>query len=264
MPPVNSVVRVTGRNSGERSALQGDALHRVELLTGHAQLHLLLDVGQELFEPLASLQSQHFRQRDLAVAVDVHLVEDLADGGTGLELPRRRLQGLRHLDDEGAEVVRGAGVDGEEHAAPALVGEGVRGAAHAAEGIGLAVGPAGDAGEGGLGRSEVVRACARSRGQGRDGDRVHELDRELVPVLLAFDEVVGQAEALQRVGVGLVRLEVLRLRDLDRVQAVRGPRAVGRLAHLLDGRDEQPDEDRDDRDHDEQLDERESGFALGA
>jgi hypothetical protein len=34
--------------------------------------------------------------------------------------------------------------------------------------------------------------------------------------------------------------------------------------HLLDGWDEQGDEDRDDRDHDEQLDEGESGFALGA
>ena len=94
-----------------------------------------------------------------AVAVEVHFVEDLADGAAGLELPRRRLHRLRHLDDERAEVVGGARVDGEEHAAASFVGEGVRRAAHTAEGIGLAVRPAGDAGKHGRGHSQVVRAA---------------------------------------------------------------------------------------------------------
>jgi hypothetical protein len=229
-------------------------------------VHLLLDVGEDLLQPVTVPQAEDLREPHAAVAVEVCLAEDVADGAAGLQLARRRLQGLRHLHEECAEVVRGAGVDGEEHPPPSFIRERVRSAAHPAEGVGLAVRSAGDPGERGRGQGHVVRAAARSRGPVRAAARagVHELELEAVAVLLAFREVIGQAQALQRVRVRLVRLEVLRLRHLHRAQAVHGPRAVGRLAHFLDGREQQADEDRDDRDHDEQLDEGESGFALRA
>ena len=41
---------------------------------------------------------------------------------------------------------------------------------------------------------------------------------------------------------------------LEQSQILRGARAVGGLADLLHGRKQEPDQDRDDRDHDEQLD----------
>ena len=58
--------------------------------------------------------------------------------------------------------------------------------------------------------------------------------------------------------VGVV-VVVQRQAELLEVVLALGP--VGRLADLLDGGQEQADQDRDDRDDDEQLDERERGPA---
>jgi hypothetical protein len=49
----------------------------------------------------------------------------------------------------------------------------------------------------------------------------------------------------------------------DLVQVVAAADPVGRRPDLLDGRQQQPDEDRDDRDDDEQLDEREGAAGHG-
>ena len=53
MPPVNSVVRVTGRNSGERSISRVTPFMESNVFAGHAELHLLLDVGQDLLQAVA-------------------------------------------------------------------------------------------------------------------------------------------------------------------------------------------------------------------
>jgi hypothetical protein len=45
--------------------------------------------------------------------------------------------------------------------------------------------------------------------------------------------------------------------EADLLQVVAALHAVGRLAHLLDRRQQQADEDGDDRYHDQQLDQRE-------
>jgi hypothetical protein len=47
-------------------------------------------------------------------------------------------------------------------------------------------------------------------------------------------------------------------RDAELLQVVRALRPGGGLADLLNGREEEADQDRDDRDHHQQLDQREA------
>jgi hypothetical protein len=95
-----------------------------------------------------------------------------------------------------------------------------------------------------VGQDLEAPAAELGRAHGRHADG--EVHRRVGPGVA----VVGQ-EAVGIVEVVTGQAELL--------EVVRAPEAGSRLAHLLDGGQQEADEDGDDRDHDQQLDERETG-----
>ena len=103
---------------------------------------------------------------------------------------------------------------------------------------------------------------ALSRRRGRDG----EVDRLVQVVLLDVRQQVRLGrepvgvDASRELAVGVV---VVVQGQPDLLQVVLALHPGGGLADLLDGGQQQADQDRDDRDHDQQLDQREPGSRRG-
>ena len=79
-----------------------------------------------------------------------------------------------------------------------------------------------------------------------------------------WDNASGHQDGKTRPDGELPVVAVIVVRGQDNLlEVVLALEAVGGLAHLLDGGQEQADEHRDDRDDDQQLDQREGRAALG-
>jgi hypothetical protein len=109
-------------------------------------------------------------------------------------------------------------------------------------------------------------AAGHAREGGRAADDEAAARRQnlvQVAVVLAVGEVFTDLfdELAQILGKPAVGVGVIVNREAELLQIIDAFRAVRRLAGRLDGRQQQPDQDRDDRDHYEQFYEREPATA---
>ena len=219
------------------------ARNRIDILTGEAELHPLLNEWQQLIQrpgPIVS-EVQYLCGRDQSVTVSIELFEGVPGGALRLKSSDYFFSGVWNPGTHGTDQARDARADACKHLSPPLVGLWIGSPNYRIiRLVNAAIFTGGDSGGGGYAaRDEALALFA-------------QFDRVVIPAFLLL-----QTERIKRSGINSMLAEVIFLRLADLFQVVAGTSLVVSLPDLLYRGYQQGNEYCDDRDNDEHFYERE-------